>query len=126
MSRNFLKYLHREGFVLALVTGTARHELHRILPQDIYDLFTVTVTGSDVRNGKPHPEPFMRCLRKLKINAHQAIVIENAPLGIASAMDAGLKCLALETSLASAYLKRANGIYRTFKELSEKVGFKKI
>ncbi|VAX37071.1 hypothetical protein MNBD_UNCLBAC01-1594 [hydrothermal vent metagenome] len=123
-SRTFLKDLHKSGFKLALVTGTARHELHQILPDSIYNLFDIIVTGNDVKHGKPHPEPYQKALRKLKITAVDAFVIENAPFGIKAAKAAGIKCLALETSLPSKYLQEADGIFKSIKELREKINFK--
>lgn len=122
-SRAFLRYLDKQGFVLALVTGTSRHELHKILPKSIYDIFDVVITGSDVKNGKPHPEPFLKALNKLKISADQAVVIENAPYGIASAKSAGISCLAIETSLPKENLLEADNIFKTIKELQLKVKF---
>ncbi|MCR4338101.1 MAG: HAD family phosphatase [Candidatus Omnitrophica bacterium] len=119
-SRSFLKDLHRKGIRLALVTGTARHEVHKILPEVIYDLFEVVVTGSDVHHGKPHPEPFELALKQLALRPQEAVVIENAPLGIQSARAAGLRCLALATSLPASYLKKANHIFVSMKELQEK------
>ena len=62
-SRSFLKKLYAQGFILALVTGTSRHELHKILPDNLYSLFDTIITGSDVRKGKPHPEPFLKALK---------------------------------------------------------------
>jgi HAD superfamily hydrolase (TIGR01509 family) len=122
-SRTFLKSLKRSGFVLALVTGTSRHELHRILPDDIFKLFNVVVTGSDVVNGKPDPEPYRLALAKLRLNPSHAVVIENAPLGIKSAKAAGLRCLALETSLPQPYLKSADAIFTSIRDLREQVIF---
>ncbi len=122
-SRSFLKGLRKTKFCLALVTGTARHEVHKILPDDLYNLFSVIITGSDVQNGKPHPEPFLKALKGLQLKASDAIVIENAPFGIRSARKAGLRCLALATSLPHAYLKQADCIFDSFKELKEKVRF---
>ena len=124
-ARNFLRQLHRQGFDLALVTGTSRQELHRILPRRIYDLFSVTVTGSDVKNGKPHPEPFLAALRKSNVKAKDAVVIENAPFGIESAKRAGLKCLAIQTSLPEKYLKEADKVFGSMHDLKTKVRFVK-
>ena len=45
------------------------------------------ITGSDVKKEKPHPESYKKILRALKIKPSDAVVIENAPLGIESAMD---------------------------------------
>ncbi len=124
--RTFLKKLHNNHFRLALVTGTAHHEMCRILPESIRQLFTVTVTGSDVHHGKPHPEPYLMSLKKLGLKAPDAVVIENAPFGIQSAKRAGLRCLALETSLPRKYLKEADAVFGSIKELSDNVRFNNL
>ena len=122
-ARRFLKGLAKKGFTLALVTGTSRHEAKRILPGHIWKLFSVIITGDDVRRGKPFPEPFLKSLNKLCLKPHEAIVIENAPFGIESAKRAGLKCIALATSLPKSYLKDADLVFPSFKELRKKVAF---
>lgn len=122
-ARKILRELYRKGYQLALVTGTSRHEVKRILPWNLYKLFNVIITGSDVKKGKPHPEPFIKALKKLQLKAFQAVVIENAPFGIRSAKAARLHCFALETSLPKEYLKEADQVFRTFKELKNKVRF---
>ena len=116
-SRSFLHELKRRGFLLALVTGTARHEVRRIMPTKLLKMFDVTVTGDEVKRGKPHPEPYLIALRKLKISPRQAVVIENAPFGIHSAKRAKLRCLAFETSLPRTYLKDADFVFSSFKDL---------
>ena len=125
-SRRLLHDLHRKGIRLALVTGTARHELRRILPHHLTILFEVIVTGSDVRHGKPHPEPFLKALKKLGLNSSHAVVIENASFGIRAAKAAGLKCLAVETSLPREFLKEADEIFSSIKELSRHVKFQRM
>lgn len=122
-ARFFLKYLHKKNIRLGLVTGTSRHECYQILPRSLRDLFSAIVTGNEVKCGKPHPEPYLRSLQKLKINPSQAIVIENAPFGIRSAKRAGLTCLAVETSLPRKYLREADRIFSSVKELKEKTSF---
>lgn len=122
-ARTFLKHLHKKSIRLALVTGTSRHELCRILPASLRSLFSVIVAGNEVKHGKPHPEPYLRSLQKLKIKASKAVVIENAPFGIRSAKQAGLKCLAVETSLPRTYLREADMVFSSLKELDEKAVF---
>lgn len=124
-ARRFLKRMHKDNFVLALATGTARHELNKILPKELKDLFSVIVTGSDVKKGKPHPEPYKKVLKALKIKPEESVVIENAPLGIESAKGAKLRCLALETSLPRKYLKKADYIFSSFEELQNSICFAK-
>ncbi|MFA5116533.1 MAG: HAD-IA family hydrolase [Candidatus Omnitrophota bacterium] len=116
-SRPYLRYLKRRKFLLGLVTGTSRHEARKILHKELFALFDVTVTGDEVAHGKPHPEPFLKALKGLKISPEEALVIENAPLGIEAAKKAGLFCAALETSLPEKYLKKADIICKTFSQL---------
>lgn len=116
-ARSYLRQLHKKGIRLALVTGTARHEVEHILPKPLFDLFDAVVTGSEVKKGKPHPEPFLLALKKLGLRPRDAIVFENAPFGIQSAKAAALRCVALETSLPKTYLKSADMVFKSFGEL---------
>ena len=122
-ARTLVKKLYRDKFRLAMVTGTSRHEMERILPESLRKLFEVIVTGNDVRHGKPHPEPYLKSLRKLNLESTQAVTIENAPFGIESAKKAGLRCLALETSLPREYLKGADAVFASIHELERGVHF---
>jgi len=122
-SRAFIKKFYAQGFKLALVTGTSRHEAQKLLPKELWDCFDVTVCGSDVQSGKPHPEPYLKALAKLKIRSKEAVVFENAPFGIRSAKAAGLFCLGLETSLPASYLIGADAIFPSFKAIGSKVQF---
>jgi beta-phosphoglucomutase len=122
-ARGFLRHLRHQGVAAALVTGTARHEVEEILPRHFLRRFAVSVTGDEVRHGKPHPEPYLRALRKLGIRPQDAIVIENAPFGIRSAKKARLACIALETSLSRAYLKDADFIFSSYRDLRRHLDF---
>lgn len=116
-SEDLLQWLHNLKYRLALVSGTSRRELLKILPEHLYNLFSVVVTGSDVKKGKPNPEPYLEALKSLHIGAQEAIVIENAPLGIKSAKAAGLRCIAIETSLSKEYLAEADYIFPSIPDL---------
>lgn len=122
----FVHSMHQRGFKLALVTGTSRDELIKLLPHDMLSLFDVTVTGTEVQHGKPDPEPFRLALEKLHISSKDALVIENAPYGIQSAKACGLRCLALTTSLPEEYLKESDGVFASFADLTEQVNFEGI
>lgn len=122
-ARRFLKTLFYSEFKLALVTGTSRHELQKMLPKEMLQRFSATVTGCEVKNGKPHPEPYLKSLRLLGIKPNEAVVIENAPFGIQSAKAAGINCIALETSLSQKYLKQADFIFSSIKEMQRQIKF---
>ena len=103
-----LKFVKAKGFKLALVTATPRDEVVNMLPAHLVKLFDVMVCGGDTKKGKPHPDPYLKALERLGIKKSQAIVIENAPYGITSCKLAGIKCIAVETSLPKKYLKKAD------------------
>lgn len=56
------------------------------------------VTASDIRHGKPHPEPYLRGAAILGISPADCVVIEDAPAGIQSGKAAGARVLALRTT----------------------------
>ena len=65
------------------------------------------VTGSDVRFGKPHPEPFLKAATKLGIDPADALVVEDSPAGIQSGKAAGCRVLALRTTMPESDLESA-------------------
>lgn len=117
----FLDALLARSLRLALVTGTARQELDASLPLDIQKKFEIIVTGDQVERGKPHPEPYLRALAALELSAAQAVVIENAPLGIRSARAAGLPVLAVGTSLGCDRLQEAERCFPDLQALARYV-----
>ncbi len=82
------------GCKKALVSGAAKQEVDSII--DKYfgkDAFDVVVSGEDLEEGKPSPDPFQTALIKMGLTESEAIVVENAPLGVKAANNAKLKCI---------------------------------
>lgn len=78
----------------ALVSGAARQEVHSIINKYFgRDAFDVIVTGEDLEEGKPSPDPFRTALMKMGLTESEAIVVENAPLGVKAANNAGIRCI---------------------------------
>ena len=95
-----LRYIDASGLKPVLVTGSGQPSLLDRLETHFPGIFTpeTMVTAFDVTEGKPHPEPYLRGLQKggdLKPN--QAFAVENAPLGIESAVAAGIFTIAVNT-----------------------------
>lgn len=51
------------------------------------------ITGNDVANGKPHPEPYISGARILGFEPAECIVVEDAPSGVGSGKAAGSRVL---------------------------------
>jgi len=110
--------LRMQGFALGLVTGSPLNEIKRILPVKLLRLFTAVVAGNQVKNGKPHPEPYLRAASLLKLKPGTCLVIENAPFGIISAKRAGMPCIAVSTSLPKEYLVDADIVVSQLNQIS--------
>ncbi len=82
-----------------IVTGSGQKSLLERLNKNFPGIFSadLMVTAFDVKNGKPHPEPYLMGLQKAGITAEEAIVVENAPLGVESAKAAGIFTVAVNT-----------------------------
>jgi HAD superfamily hydrolase (TIGR01509 family) len=94
-----LEAVKKHGIERILVTGSGQATLFGSLNKDFPGYFekTLTVTGYDVKFGKPHPEPYLLGLEKAGIKAGEALAVENAPLGIQSAVAAGIYTIAVNT-----------------------------
>lgn len=94
-----LEALKSLGLNTVLVTGSGQPSLLDKINKDYPGFFPKErmVTAFDVKNGKPHPEPYLRGLEKAGVEASQAIVIENAPLGVRAGKAAGLFTIAVTT-----------------------------
>jgi len=53
----------------------------------------------DVGNVKPDPELYQAVLETLNLHPHQAIVLEDSPIGVTAARAAGLYCVAVPNTL---------------------------
>jgi beta-phosphoglucomutase len=95
------------GLRLAAVTGTARLNVDRHLGV-LTKRFDVIVTADDVSRGKPDPEPYAMALAKLGLPPAEAVVVENAPLGIRSAKAAKLRVIAVTSTLPRDALREAD------------------
>jgi sugar-phosphatase len=65
------------------------------------------VTATDVKHGKPDPEPYLKGALILGVPATECIVIEDAPAGIRSGKAAGARVLALRTTASDTELQQA-------------------
>ena len=65
------------------------------------------VTASDIRKGKPDPEPYLIGVENLGLPAKDCVVVEDAPAGVQSGRAAGARVLALRTTAGDEELKAA-------------------
>ena len=78
----------------AVVSGSAKEDVEAIIDRSFgKKLFDMIITADDIEKGKPDPYSFIIALRKMNLKPSQTIVVENAPLGVQAANNAGIKCI---------------------------------
>ena len=65
------------------------------------------VTSTDITNGKPHPEPYLKGASLLGFSATRCVVLEDAPAGIRAGKSAAAHVIALKTTAPPAALRVA-------------------
>ena len=98
-----LQQLKADGIDIYIVTGSGQESLLDRLNKWFPGIFCKEkmVTAYDVKKGKPDPEPYLMALEKAGLQADEAIVVENAPLGVRSAKGAGIFTIAVNTGILS-------------------------
>jgi HAD superfamily hydrolase (TIGR01509 family) len=110
--------LQRRDFRLAIATS-ATLELSRAILESAkvpYERM-IYVTGSEVKNKKPHPELFLLAAERMGIRPANCVVIEDAPNGIQAAKAAGAKCIAVTNSTTADNLSDADLICDSLEQI---------
>lgn len=119
-----IQQIERENIVPMVVTGSGQKSLLGKLDKNFPNTFKreLMVTAFDVKHGKPNPEPYLMALKKGGFKADEAIVVENAPLGVEAAVAAGIFTVAVNTGpLDDSILANAgaNIIFPSMQDLSD-------
>ncbi len=89
------------GLPLAVASSSRRDWVETCLDRlGIADAFDVIVSGSDISQGKPAPDIYLRAAGLLGLLPRQCLAIEDAPAGIEAAHAAGMTCWAVRTEFS--------------------------
>ena len=83
------------GDAWAIVTSGSRELALARLKTAGLSVPNVLVSGDDVRQGKPSPEPYLVGASRLGKPSHNCLVIEDAPAGIEAARAAGMQVVGI-------------------------------
>lgn len=87
-----LNFLQKRSVPMAIATSSPRYLVERNLQVTGFDkLFEAIVCREDIHNGKPDPEIFLKAAEKLKKNAQECIVLEDAVHGVKAGLNAHCK-----------------------------------
>ena len=94
-----LQQIKSNGITPTIVTGSGQKSLIERINRNFPDIFdpSLMVTAFDVKIGKPNPEPYLMALKKTGLQPNEALVVENAPLGVQAGVAAGIFTIAVNT-----------------------------
>lgn len=116
VSQRVVEAVKDRGFPLAIVTGTRRENIRTIAP-DLEPLFDQLVTQESYERDKPHPEPYLTAAKALDVDPGACLVVENAPRGVTSGLEAGMTVVAVTTTLPREDLADAHHVIETLEEI---------
>ena len=94
------------GMAVALATSApALNVTHTLGEIGLAHAFPIVVRGDQVARGKPAPDVFIEASRQLGVAAADCLVFEDAPLGVAAAHGANMRCVALTTTFSAEHFR---------------------
>jgi beta-phosphoglucomutase len=111
--------LKQRGYRVALVTACALKNMQHSLNSEQQAHFDFIITGDEVSRAKPFPDSYLIAARQLQVKPVECMVVENAPLGIEAAKNAGMYCVAIETTLGREYLSSADCVLQSIRDLPD-------
>lgn len=114
---SLVERLRDDGIMIGVVSGGSRQRLLAGRSAELLKRCDTVVTGDELKQGKPSPEGYIRAALELKVSSSECLVIENAPLGIESAKKAGMRCIAVCSTLSSNHLREADEVVADHAEL---------
>lgn len=97
---SLLNQIKDDGLTIGVVTGSGQRPLIQRILKDFGDFVdeSCITTAYDVAHGKPAPDPYLMGLQKAgALMPYEAIVVENAPLGIRAGHAAKIMTVAVNT-----------------------------
>lgn len=80
--------------------------------------FDAVITGDDVTRKKPDPQIYLLTAERLGVPPERCIVFEDAPAGVQAAKSAGMRCVAVTSTVTADELRAADLVVDSLAELT--------
>ena len=94
-ARDLLIEARDAGVPCVLVTMSWRRFADAVIEAAPDGVFVGSITGDEVANGKPAPDPYLAAAALIDVDPTRCVAIEDSPTGVASALAAGCRTLAV-------------------------------
>jgi len=118
--KNALKVLSQlaKKYQLGLVTSRTKSGTSLVLKHFGYSKFFKTqICFEDIKNPKPHPEPLLKALKKMKIRASEAVYVGDMQSDISCAKAAGVYSILYKNNYSKVNSDKPDYTIKNFKQL---------
>lgn len=107
-------------FKLAVASGSEHAVIDAVLAlEGLRSFFPVVVSASEVKRGKPAPDIFLKAASLMNVNPDGCWVIEDSKPGVAGALAAGMKVIAITNTHSAEELSSAHFVVRNNDEIED-------
>jgi sugar-phosphatase len=93
-----------QGARWAVVTSCSTALAHARLREALLPVPPLLITGDDVSQGKPDPQPYLLAAHRLGVAAESCVVVEDAPAGIQAGKSAGMRVIGIAATYSRSEL----------------------
>ncbi|MGK7930435.1 MAG: HAD family hydrolase [Microcystaceae cyanobacterium] len=102
-----LDWIKAQQLKSAIVTNAPRPNAEFMLHAlQLRSFWEIVIVAEELPWAKPHPFPYQEALRRLEVLPDEALVFEDSPSGICSAVEAGIFTVGLTTTHSSEVLRQ--------------------
>ncbi|MBF0106695.1 MAG: HAD family phosphatase [Deltaproteobacteria bacterium] len=115
----YINDLIDHGFLIAVGSSGPRENVQLILAEtNLTHKIKISVSGDDVKHGKPDPEIFIKAARLCGVSPLNTVVIEDASAGIRAAKNAQMKAIGITSTATPDDLGEADLIIGSFPDIN--------
>jgi HAD superfamily hydrolase (TIGR01509 family) len=123
-ARELVRSLRQEEVPLGIASGARCSEILDLLEAGgLRDPFAAVVGADNVERTKPHPDPYLEALRRLReqvapgLEAGDCVAIEDTPPGIAAARAAGMTVVGVAHTYDASVLSSADHVLTSLRRV---------
>ncbi|HKX60697.1 MAG TPA: HAD family phosphatase [Verrucomicrobiae bacterium] len=107
-------------FPLAVASGSQHPVIEAVLSmKNLRPYFSTVVSVTDVKQGKPAPDIFLRAAELLEVSPAKCCVIEDSKPGVAAGRAAGMQVIAITNTYPAGELNAAHHVVKTYEEIEK-------
>jgi HAD superfamily hydrolase (TIGR01509 family) len=87
-----INFCKKNGIKMIICTSTTSEKIEEYKKYgDLFTYFDGIVTGDQIKNGKPHPDIFLKGLELAGVEKEETLIIEDSNIGVEAGLNSGIE-----------------------------------